>query len=110
MKIERGMVRARSLEESKRLNVFFEKVQQIDEKGVEAGLLFSLNRRRGFDDMFYRIDIRYAELSNVEEGCFKIYGYGYAFSDNLIVKIRFNFDVNDFFKNTVEIEKRFEEV
>ena len=110
MKIERGMVCARSLEESKRLNVFFEEVQHIDEKGVETGLLYSLNCGRDFDEMFYRVDIRYAELSQTEEGVFKIYGTGYAFSDKLIAKIRFNFDINDFYKNTVEIEKRFEEV
>lgn len=110
MKIERGMLRARSLEESKRLNVFFEEVQQIDEKGVENGLLCSLNCGREFKRMFYRVDIRYAELSHIEEGVFKIYGCGYAFSDKLIVKIRFNFDVNDFHKNSVEIEKRFAEV
>lgn len=110
MKIERGTLRAFSLEESKRLNVFFEEVQQIDEKGVKDALLRSLNRDVDFERMFYRVDIRYAELSNVEEGFFKIYGFGYAFSDKLIVKINFNFDVNDFCKNSVEIEKRFEEV
>lgn len=107
MKIERGMLRAFSLEESKRVNVFFEEVQQIDEKGVKDALLYSLNRDVDFEGMFYRIDIDYAELSNVEEGLFKIYGFGYAFSDKLIVKINFNFDVNDFCKNTVQIGKRF---
>lgn len=110
MKIEKGMVRAFSLEESKWLNVFFEEVQQIDEKGVEGALLCSLNWDCQHESMFYRIDIRYAELNHMEEDAYKIYGFGYAFSDKLIVKIRFNFDVNDFYKNTVEIEKRFEEV
>lgn len=110
MKIERGTVRACSLEESKRLNVLFEEVQQIDEKGVKQGLLYSLNCDRKFETGFYRIDIQYAELSHMEEDVYKVYGFGYAFSYKLIAKIRFNFDVNDFYKNTVEIEKRFEEV
>lgn len=110
MKIERGMVRAYSLKESKRLNVLFEEVQQIDEEGVKNALLCSLNCGREFEGMFYRLEIQYAELSNMEEGVFKIYGFGYAFCDKLIVKIRFNFDVNDFYKNTVEIEKRFVEI
>ena len=110
MKIERGMVRAYSLKESKRLNVLFEEVQQIDEEGVKNALLCSLNCGREFERMFYRVEIQYAELSNTEEGVFKIYGFGYAFSDKLIVKIRFNFDANDFYKNSVEIKKRFAEV
>lgn len=107
MKIEKGTLRAWSLEESKRFNIFFEEVQQIDEKGVKDALLCTLNHDDGYERMFYRIDIDYAELSNVEEGFFKIYGFGYAFSDKLIVKINFNFDVNDFCKNTVQIGKRF---
>lgn len=110
MKIERGMVRAYSLEESKRLNVLFEEVQQIDEEGVKNALLCSLNCEREFERMFYRVNIQYAELNHIEEGVFKIYGFGYAFSGKLIAKIRFNFDVNDFNKNSVEIEKRFAEV
>lgn len=110
MKIERGMVRACSLEESKRLNVFFEEVQQIDEKSVKDALLCSLNFDRGFESMFYRVEIQYAELNHMEEDAYKIYGFGYAFSDKSVVKIRFNFDVNNFYKNSVEIEKRFEEV
>lgn len=110
MKIERGMMRACSLEESKKLNVFFEEVQQIDERGVEDALLCSLNCGREFGRMFYRIDMQHAEISHMEEGVFKIYGFGYAFSDKLIVKIGFNFDVNDFYKNSVEIVKRFAEV
>ena len=110
MKIERGMVRANSLEESKRLNVFFEEVQQIDGKSVENALLYSLNRDDDFETLFYKIDIHYAELSDVKEGFFKIYGSGYAFSNKLIVKIDFNFDVNDFCRNSVEIVKRYVKV
>lgn len=110
MKIERGTVRAWSLEESKRFNIFFEEVQQIDEKGVKDALLYRLNCNSDLEKMFYRIEIEYAELNRIEEVFYKIYGFGYAFSDKLIVKIRFNFDVNDFYKNSVEIEKRFEEV
>lgn len=110
MKIERGIVRACSLEESKKFNVFFEEVQQIDEKGVKDGLMRSLNCDLGFEKMFYRIEIDYAGISRMEEDVYEIYGNGYAFSDKLIAKIRFNFDVNDFYKNSVEIVKRFEEV
>lgn len=110
MKIGRGMMHARSLEESKRFNVFFEEAQQIDEKGVKDGLLYSLNCERGSKRKFWRIEIEHAEISYMGEDVYKIYGFGYAFSDKLIVKIRFNFDVNDFYKNSVEIVKRFEEV
>ncbi len=109
MKIERGMLRACSLEESKRLNVLFEEVQQIDEKGVKDGLLCSLNCGREFDRMYYKIAIDYAELNNIED-VYKVYGFGYAFSDKMVAKIRFKFDVDDFYKNSVEIEKTFEEV
>ena len=110
MKIERGPARTCSLEESKKLNVFFEEVQQIDEKSVKDALLCSLNYGRELEKMFYKIAIDYAELSHMEEDVYRIYGFGYAFSDKLIVKIIFNFDVNDFYKNSVKIEKRFAEV
>lgn len=110
MEIKRGIVCVRSLEESKRFNAFLEEVQQIDEKGVKDALLYRLNCDRDFDRMFYNIDMQYAEVNQMEEDVFKIYGFGYAFSDKMIVKIKFIFDVNDFYKNSVEIEKRFEEV
>lgn len=110
MKIERGMVHAYSLEESKRFNVIFEEVQQIDAHDVKGVLLYRLNCDREFKEMFYKIDIEYAEINQIEEGGYEIYGFGYAFSGKLIAKIRFNFDVNDFNKNSVEIEKRFAEV
>ena len=110
MKIEKGIVQVHSLEECKRFNDIFEEVQQIDAEFVKKALLYSLNNDREYESMFYRIEIQYAEINHMEEDAYKIYGFGYAFSDKLIVKIRFNFDINDFFKNTVEIEKRFEEV
>ena len=110
MKVEIGIVHAYSLEEFKRFNVIFKEVEQIDERFVNKALLHSLNFDREYERLFYRIEIRYAEINHMEEDAYKIYGFGYAFSDKLIVKIKFNFDINDFYKNTVEIEKRFEEV
>lgn len=110
MKIKRGIVSLRSLEETKRFNVFFEELQQIDVEGVEDALLYRLNCDCDFKRMFYNIDVQHAEVNQMEGDDFKIYGFGYAFSDKMVVKIKFIFDVNDFYKNSVEIEKRFEEV
>lgn len=110
MKIEKGIVHAYSLEECKRFNDIFEEVQQIDVEFVKDALLHRLNWDREYERMFYKIEVQYAELSQMEEDVYKIYGIAYAISDKLIAKIRFNLDINDFYKNTVEIEKRFEEV
>lgn len=109
MKIEKGLVYAHLLEESKRFNAIFEEVQQIDERFVNNALLYSLNCDREYDEMFFKIEIQYAELCLIEDD-YKIYGFAYAFSKKTIVKFDFNMDVNDFYRNSFEIRKTYEEV
>ena len=110
MEVKRGIVTPKSMEESKNFNKFFEEVQQIDEKGVRYALMYRLNAGRDFNKLFYKIIIEHAELNETLPGEYSVNGFGYALSEETILKIKFVFDVNDFYKNSVEIEKRFEEV